>query len=108
SGTLGWMTGTLGFPAPLAVIGLVTELIGPILLVLGFGGRAAALALFAFMATAGSTHVQNGYFINLFGSLKAGNESFRNHLLALALAAVVAIKGSGACSLDRALFDRGR
>src|SRR6187431_124768 len=26
SGTLGWMTGTLGFPAPLAALGIVSEL----------------------------------------------------------------------------------
>ena len=32
-GTLGWMTGTLGFPAPLAVLALVTELVAPFALV---------------------------------------------------------------------------
>ena len=37
SGTLGWMTGTLGFPAPLAALAIVTELLAPILLIAGRG-----------------------------------------------------------------------
>ena len=38
SGTLGWMTGTLQFPAPLAALAIITELIAPILLIAGLGG----------------------------------------------------------------------
>jgi putative oxidoreductase len=104
SATLGWMTGTLGFPAPLAVAGLVVELVAPALMLVGLGGRATALALLAFMAFAASTHVSNGFFMNWFGRLAAGQEGFEYHLLALALAAVLAIKGMGAFSLDRLLF----
>jgi putative oxidoreductase len=106
SGTLGWMTGTLGFPAPLAVLGLIVELVAPLFLVVGFGGRATAVAVFAFMATAASTHAANGFFMNWFGQLSSGQEGFEYHLLVLALAAVVAIKGMGAYSLDRRLFGR--
>src|SRR3954454_10237908 len=76
SGTLGWMTGTLGFPAPLAAAGLVVELVAPLLLLVGFGGRATAAALFAFMAFAASTHVPNGFFMNWFGKLTTGQEGF--------------------------------
>jgi hypothetical protein len=32
AGTLGWMTGTLGFPAPLAALGIITELVAQVLL----------------------------------------------------------------------------
>ncbi len=104
SGTFHWMTGTLGFPAPLAVLGLLVELIAPVFLLIGFGGRATALALLAFMATAAGTHVSNGFFMNWFGQHTAGQEGFEYHLLALGLTAVVAIRGMGALSLDRALF----
>ena len=48
-----------------------------------------------------STHVPNGFFMNWFGAMPAGSEGFEYHLLVLALCAVVAIKGSGALSLDR-------
>jgi len=106
AGTLGWMTKTLGFPAPLAVLGLLVELIAPTLLVVGFGGRVTALAVFAFMGFAASTHLQNGFFMNWFGSLPSGQEGFEYHLLTLALAAVLVLKGMGALSLDRAWLGR--
>src|SRR4051812_22452923 len=62
AGTLGWMTGTLGFPAPAAALAIVTELIAPLALVVGLGGRAAALGLAGLMLGAISTHVGNGFF----------------------------------------------
>lgn len=108
SGTLAWMTGTLGFPAPLAALGIVTELLAPLALIAGAGGRLAAGMLFFHMAFAASIHVKNGFFMNWFGSLGAGVEGFEYHLLAMALAAVVVITGSGKFSLDRVLARRAR
>ena len=108
TGTLGWMTGTLGFPAPLAALGIVTELLAPLALIAGAGGRLAAGMLFFHMAFAASIHVENGFFMNWFGSLKTGQEGFEYHLLAMALAAVVVIAGSGKLSLDRVLARRAR
>ena len=102
-GTLGWMTGTLGFPAFLAVIALVTEITAPVALVLGLGGRVAALGVIGLMLGAASTHLSNGFFMNWFGTLPAGSEGFEYHLLVLALAGIVALGGSGAWSLDRLL-----
>jgi putative oxidoreductase len=107
-GTHGWMTRTLGFPAPLAALAIVTELIAPVALLLGLGGRLAAAGIFAIMLGAVSTHVPNGFFMNWFGGLPAGSEGFEYHLLALALSAGVMIKGSGAVSLDRRLGHVGR
>jgi putative oxidoreductase len=103
SGTLAWMTGSLGFPAPLAALGIVTELLAPLLLIAGAGGRLAAGMLFFHMAFAASIHLENGFFMNWFGGLPTGQEGFEYHLLAMALAAVVVIAGSGKLSLDRAL-----
>ena len=102
-GTLGWMTGTLGFPAFLAVLALVTEITAPVALVLGLGGRLAALGVIGLMLGAASTHLSNGFFMNWFGSLPAGSEGFEYHLLVIALAGIVALGGSGAWSLDRLL-----
>jgi putative oxidoreductase len=103
SGTLGWMTGTLGFPAPLAALAIVTELVAPLALIAGAGGRFAGGLLFFHMAFAASTHLENGFFMNWFGALKPGVEGFEYHLLAMALALVVVIAGSGRLSLDRRL-----
>jgi putative oxidoreductase len=105
-GTLAWMTGTLGFPAPLAALAIVTELVAPVALVLGLGGRVAALGIIGLMAGAVSTHVPNGFFMNWFGTLPAGTEGFEYHLLAIGLGAVVAVNGSGALSIDRLLTVR--
>jgi len=106
SGTLGWMTGTLGFPAPLAALGIVTELVAPVLMVLGVGGRATAAALLVHMAFASSPHWSTGFFMNWFGAHPAGAEGFEYHLLAMALAAVVVLKGMGSLSVDRAFLRR--
>jgi putative oxidoreductase len=103
SGTLGWMTGTLHFPAPLAALAIITELVAPILLIAGLGGRLAAAGVAYIMAGAILTHAPAGFFMNWFGKLPAGTEGFEYHLLVTALAAVVAIKGSGALSVDRAI-----
>ena len=104
SGTLQWMTGTLGFPAPLAAIAIVTELIAPFALILGLGGRVAALGIVGLMAGAASSHAQNGFFMNWFGSLPTGTEGFEYHLLAIGLASAIVFNGSGAFSIDRLLL----
>ena len=106
-GTLGWMTGTLGFPTVAAALAIVTELLAPYALIVGLGGRIAALGIGGLMLGALSTHVSNGFFMNWFGALKPGAEGFEYHLIALGLASVVVIQGSGAFSLDRLLV-RGR
>jgi putative oxidoreductase len=106
SGTLGWMTTTLGFPAPLAAVAIVTELLAPFALILGLGGRFAALGIIGIMAGAATTHAPNGFFMNWFGSLPAGSEGFEYHLIAIGLAAVVVANGSGALSIDRLFTTR--
>lgn len=100
-GTHGWMTKTLGFSAPMAALAITTELVAPLALMLGLGGRLAALGVCGIMLGAISTHWPNGFFMNWFGSLHAGQEGFEYHLLMIALCTVVVLKGSGAWSLDR-------
>ncbi len=106
AGTLGWMTDTVGFPAPLAALAIATELAAPLLLVLGLGGRLAALGIAGLMLGAASTHLSNGFFMNWSGSMPAGAEGFEYHVIAVALSAVVAVQGSGALSLDRLIAAR--
>ncbi|MES1255744.1 MAG: DoxX family protein [Acidobacteriota bacterium] len=106
SGTLGWMTGTLGIAAPLAAVGIVTEFVAPLLMLAGLLARPAGLALAVFMAFAARTHVENGFFMNWFGALPAGQEGFEYHLLAIAIALTVAARGAGAFSVDGWLTGR--
>lgn len=98
AGTHGWMTGTLGVPGPLATLAIVTELVAPVFLFVGLGGRIAAAALGIVLTVAATTHAANGFFMNWTGS-HAG-EGFEYHLLGVAIAAALVIKGSGALSFD--------
>lgn len=105
-GTLGWMTETLGFPAPLAALAIATELLAPFALIAGVGGRLASLGIIGIMTGAITTHAPNGFFMNWFGALPAGTEGFEYHLLAIGLGAVIVLNGSGALSVDRWLTNR--
>ncbi len=102
-GTLGWMTGTLGFPAPLAALAITVEFLAPFALILGLLSRPAALGIVGLMIGALSTHISNGFFMNWFGQLQAGQEGFEYHIVVIALASVVLLQGSGAWSVDRLL-----
>lgn len=106
AGTVSWMTDDLGILLPFAVLAVVTELIAPVALVVGLGGRLAGLGIAAIMAVAARTHASEGFFMNWWGSLPAGAEGYEYHLLALAMGLGVAIGGSGAWSLDRWMTSR--
>jgi putative oxidoreductase len=94
--------GQQGIPTALAAAVVAGELLAPLALVVGFLGRLAAAGIAAIMLGAiVLVHAQHGLFMNWTGT-QAG-EGFEYHLLALALALVVMIKGSGALSIDRAL-----
>jgi len=106
TGTHAWMTKALGFPAPLAALAITTELLAPFALLLGLGGRIAALGVAGIMLGAITTHWSNGFFMNWFGALAAGKEGFEYHLLVLALCGVVTVTGSGRLSFDLSLARR--
>jgi putative oxidoreductase len=103
-GTLGFF-GTLGIPAWAGTLVIAAELLGAIGLITGALGRIAASGLLPVMAGAVLlTHLPNGFFMN-WGGTQAG-EGFEYHILVIALAVVVIIKGSGSLSVDRWLSSR--
>ena len=104
SGTLEAFTTKMGIPAPLALCAIAAEFLGAIALVLGLGGRVAALSIGITMAVAATMQAGNGFFMNWYG--KQSGEGFEYHLLAIGLAAVLVLRGSGAFSLDRMLAAR--
>lgn len=102
AGTYGFMTKMLGVPGVFAVLAILAEFVGALALVLGVGSRIAALGIGAVMLVAiGMVHLSNGFFMNWTGA-QAG-EGFEYHLLALALAAIVVVKGGGKASVDHAI-----
>ena len=104
SATMGFFTGKMGILPLFAALDITAEFLGPIALFFGFFTRVAALGIFVVMATAVTlVHAKLGFFMNWFGTLPAGTEGFEYHILALALAFSVAVRGAGALSVDRSL-----
>jgi putative oxidoreductase len=103
SGTMGFLH-QLGIPAVFAFLAICAEFFGGIGLLLGFLGRIAAFGIMCNMIVAVATvHHANGLFMNWSGAQKG--EGYEFHLLAIAIALVIQIKGSGALSVDRALSE---
>src|SRR5512140_3558185 len=83
-GTMGFFTGKLGIPALFAFLAIIAESLGSIGLILGLGTRIAALGISITIAVAAMMlHVQNGFFMNWFGSQKG--EGIEYHLLVLGM-----------------------
>ncbi len=103
--TLTYFGQSLGIPAPLALLAIAAEFLGGLFLILGLLGRLSALGIAVNMAVAILlVHLRYGLFMNWFGT-KAG-EGIEYHLLALALASLIIVRGSGAWSLDRLLSEQ--
>jgi putative oxidoreductase len=99
--TMGFFT-HMGMPAPLAFLIICTEFFGGLGLIVGLLTRIASLAVAGLMIGAiFMVHLPNGFFMNWMGNQKG--EGFEFHLLALAMAAALLLRGAGAFSLDRTL-----
>jgi putative oxidoreductase len=102
TGTMGFFTGMMHIPAPLAFLAIAAEFFGGLGLILGFLTRIAALGIFSNMVVAvAMVHHQYGLFMNWSGTQKG--EGFEYHLLVLAITVFLMIRGAGAFSLDRLL-----
>jgi len=100
-GTMGFFT-HMGMPAPVAFLIICTEFFGGLGLIVGLLTRIAALGVAGDMIGAiFIVHMPNGFFMNWMGTQKG--EGFEFHLLALAMAAALLLRGAGAFSVDRAL-----
>jgi putative oxidoreductase len=112
---LGWFGGTglrstvrifrdnLHIPVPLAVLSIAAEFLGGLGLIVGLLSRVAALGIAIVMLVALiAVHRRFGFFMNWYGE-KEGH-GIEYHLLVLALALAVIIRGAGPLSLDEVLY----
>lgn len=105
SGAMKGFTEYLHIPAPLAFLAIAAEFFGGLALIAGLLGRVAAAGIAVVMIVAAAmVHLPFGFFMNWSGAQKG--EGIEYHLLALAAAAVLVLRGSGAWSLDRLLARR--
>jgi len=102
-GTMGAFT-QMGMPAALAFLIICTEFFGGLGLIVGLLTRIAALGITGLMIGAiFMVHLANGFFMNWMGTQKG--EGFEYHLLVIAMAVVLVLRGAGAFSADRALSE---
>jgi putative oxidoreductase len=102
SGTMGFFTGSMHIPAPLAFLAIAAEFFGGLGLIVGFLTRIAAFGIAVTMLVAIATvHAPFGFFMNWSGAQKG--EGFEYHLLVLAMTAFLMIRGAGAFSVDRVI-----
>lgn len=100
SGTMAFFTQNMHIPPFFAFMAILAESVGSLLLFLGLFTRVAALGIGINMAVAMFLfHLPNGFFMNWFGG-KQG-EGFEYHILAIAIALALVIRGGGKASLDR-------
>jgi putative oxidoreductase len=102
SASMGFFTHQMSIPAPFAALAIAAEFLGSVGLLLGFLGRVAAFGIACNMVVAvAMVHRHIGFFANWSGQQKG--EGFEFHILAVAIALAIMIKGSGAFSVDRTL-----
>ena len=101
NGTMGYLTNTVGAPWILALLAILAESVGGLMLLAGVGTRVAALGVGAVMLVAASQHWSNGFFMNWFGQQKG--EGIEFFILAVGIAAALVIQGGGKGSVDALL-----
>lgn len=100
-GTMGYLTGTVGAPWIFALLAILAESVGGLMLIAGAGTRLAALGVGGVMLVAATQHRANGFFMNWTGQQKG--EGFEFHLLALGIVVALLILGGGRFSVDSVL-----
>ena len=94
----------LHLPSTLAFLVIAGELFSGIGLIVGLFSRIAALVIaLTMMGAIATVHFRFGLFLNWFGNQKGHGIEY--HLLAIALALVVVVKGAGAFSVDRLVYE---
>lgn len=99
SGTMGFFTGTMKLPYLVGFAVIALEFAGSILLAAGLGTRFIAVGFIGLMAGIILTsHVQNGFFMNWYGT--QSGEGYEYHLLVIGLCAALLVEGAGRFSAD--------
>lgn len=106
AGTMQFFTETMGIPWLFGFLAIMAEFFGGLALLAGALTRLAALGVgIVMLVAAWTSHLQNGLFMNWYGN-QAG-EGVEFHLLAIAIALALVLRGGGYASLDARLLATG-
>jgi len=105
NGTMDFLTGSVGLPWILALLVILIEFFGAIALIFGFATRIVVVGIISlFTGIVLTSHLQNGFFMNWYGSTKG--EGYEFHLLIIGMAVALLISGAGKWSVDYAIHGR--
>lgn len=101
-GTMGFLTGQVGLPYFMALLVILIESVGALMIIAGIFTRFAALGVFGLFAIITlKFHSANGFFMNWAGNQKGEGIEYFVLLLGMALALIVT--GGGKASVDASL-----
>ena len=105
-GTLTYMTQHMNVPYIVAIVVILIESIGALMLIAGFLTRFSAFCIFCnFIGIILHSHLNNGFFMN-WDMLPDKPEGYEYHLLIIGVSIVLMIFGGGRLSVDAALSKR--
>ena len=100
NGSMGFLTGQMHLPWIIALLVILTEFFGSLLLLFGFLTRIAAFAtLVSFLGALFTVHIHNGFFMN-WGMQANTGEGYEYFILLFGLVIIPLIAGGGKASLD--------
>jgi len=103
NGTMGFLTGQIHLPWIIALLVILIEFFGSLLLIFGFLTRLAAFAtLGSFLGVLFAIHIHNGFFMNWNMQPNKG-EGYEYFILLFGLALIALIAGGGKASVDAAV-----
>lgn len=102
-GTMGFLTGQAGLPYVIALLVILIEFFGALMLIAGVASRVAAFAVLVnFAGVVISSHLHNGFFMNWYSEANKG-EGLEYFILLFGLSLIVLIAGGGKASIDGAI-----
>jgi putative oxidoreductase len=104
SGTMSFFTGTMHLPWIIGFLVIIIEFIGSLSLIAGFSSRIwSAIIVIQMIGIILTSHIDNGFFMNWFGTQKG--EGYEYHLLVIGLAVATVVNGSGKYSADGIIYN---
>lgn len=103
TGTMGFLTDTAGLPWIIALLVILIEFFGALMLISGFATRIASIGIIVnFLGVVISSHLSNGFFMNWYMQPNKG-EGLEYFILLFGLAITTLIVGGGKSSVDAVL-----